>query len=255
MDTQVSQPSGETRESKYLLLLISILALTILAPIHRELKVAEVAFIGEGYLVHVLFVVVMIFGVHAVSGERLVRMLGTSLWVVALVALVIKQAAFDVGTLGYDVVKTIGEVPLLAGLIMLIWLILVDLFRAGFGMTRDRLRGAACTYLLMGLAWSLAYSLVNTWVKGSFVKSNELLDYAQRAKLENVDVEHMVYYSFVTLTTLGYGDITPVRPVAETLAFLEASTGQFYLTVLVAMLVGQRLAAWMAENRVSSPKS
>ncbi len=249
MDTQVPQPSGETKESKYLLLLISILALTILIPILRELKVAGLSFLGEGHLVNVLFVAVLIFGVHAVSRERLLRRLGTSLWVVALVALTIKKAAFDIGSLAYIVAKTIGEVTLLAGLIMLIWLILADLFRAGFGMTRDRLRGAACSYLLMGLAWALAYSLVNLLAKNSFVKSNELLKFAEQAKLENVDVEHMVYYSFVTLTTLGYGDITPIRPLAQTLAFLEAFTGQFYLTVLVAMLVGQRLAAWIAQSR------
>ena len=48
----------------------------------------------------------------------------------------------------------------------------------------------------------------------------------------------MVYYSFVTLTTLGYGDIVPVSPSARALATLEALTGQLYLTVLVARLVG-----------------
>ena len=48
----------------------------------------------------------------------------------------------------------------------------------------------------------------------------------------------MIYYSFITLTTLGYGDIVPVSPSARSLATLEALTGQLYLTVLVARLVG-----------------
>jgi Ion channel len=52
----------------------------------------------------------------------------------------------------------------------------------------------------------------------------------------------------VTLTTVGYGDITPVRPLATTFAWLEGFVGQFYLTVLVAFLVGKRLATWMAES-------
>ena len=47
-----------------------------------------------------------------------------------------------------------------------------------------------------------------------------------------------VYFSFVTLTTLGYGDITPLTPVAQTLAWLEAVVGQLYLAILVARLVG-----------------
>ena len=51
-----------------------------------------------------------------------------------------------------------------------------------------------------------------------------------------------LYYSFVTLTTLGYGEITPASPVAQTLAYMEAVTGQFYLTILVAALVGMLLS-------------
>ncbi len=51
-----------------------------------------------------------------------------------------------------------------------------------------------------------------------------------------------VYYSFVTLTTLGYGEITPASPVAQTLAYMEAVSGQFYLTILVAALVGMLLS-------------
>ena len=47
-----------------------------------------------------------------------------------------------------------------------------------------------------------------------------------------------MYFSFVTLTTLGYGDITPVNTFARTLAYLEAAIGQLYLTVLIASLVG-----------------
>ena len=50
---------------------------------------------------------------------------------------------------------------------------------------------------------------------------------------------HFLYYSFVTLTTLGYGDITPVHPVARMLSYLEAVIGQLYLAVLVASLVGR----------------
>jgi hypothetical protein len=50
---------------------------------------------------------------------------------------------------------------------------------------------------------------------------------------------HFLYYSFVTLTTLGFGDVTPVHPVVRTLSYLEAVIGQLYLAVLVASLVGR----------------
>jgi voltage-gated potassium channel Kch len=50
----------------------------------------------------------------------------------------------------------------------------------------------------------------------------------------------MTYFSFVTLTTLGYGDISPAKPMAEVLVVLEAITGMFYLAIIVASLVGAR---------------
>ena len=51
-----------------------------------------------------------------------------------------------------------------------------------------------------------------------------------------------VYYSFVTMTTLGYGDIVPVSPAARTLAYMEAAMGQIYVAVLIARLVGLHTA-------------
>ena len=52
----------------------------------------------------------------------------------------------------------------------------------------------------------------------------------------------LMYYSFVTITTLGYGDLTPLKPMVRTLAYLEAILGQFYVAVLVAWLVGMYLS-------------
>ena len=61
-------------------------------------------------------------------------------------------------------------------------------------------------------------------------------------------VEHLLYYSFVTLTTLGYGDVTPVHAVARTLAYLEAVIGQLYIAVLIASLVGRYRADLVVTN-------
>jgi voltage-gated potassium channel len=56
------------------------------------------------------------------------------------------------------------------------------------------------------------------------------------------NLEQFTYYSMVTLTTVGYGDITPEQPVARFLAYMEGLTGIFYTTILVASLIGVRLA-------------
>ncbi len=74
---------------------------------------------------------------------------------------------------------------------------------------------------------------------GSFQASGELADTLKSPEARG---PVLVYYSFVTMTTVGYGDITPVSPPARTLAWLEAMMGQFYIAVLVAALVGIRVS-------------
>jgi hypothetical protein len=97
----------------------------------------------------------------------------------------------------------------------------------------DRIFAAVCVYMLIGYAWTFAYALIEDLQPGSFVALTTIPsnNYVER-------VLQMRYFSFMTLTTVGYGDIVPHSPVARTVAGLEAITGQIYLTVLVARLVG-----------------
>ena len=60
-------------------------------------------------------------------------------------------------------------------------------------------------------------------------------------------VSDWVYFSFVTLSTVGYGDITPVHPIARTLAMAEALAGQLYLAVLIARLVAMEVITWQSK--------
>ena len=63
-----------------------------------------------------------------------------------------------------------------------------------------------------------------------------------------------IYFSYVTLTTVGYGDITPVLPIARTLAVGEALAGQLYLAVMIARLVAMEIVCWQ-ENASGNPQS
>lgn len=99
----------------------------------------------------------------------------------------------------------------------------------------DAMLGAVCGYLLLGIIWSLMCSAVETASPGSYKVSATGGADAASARL---DRGTLCYYSFVTLATVGYGDVTPTTPLARTLAWTEAITGQFYLAVLVAGLVG-----------------
>jgi len=98
----------------------------------------------------------------------------------------------------------------------------------------NRLVGAACIYLLSGSMWGIVYFLLSVVSPGSFVGIT--------GETWSEQLNEFTYHSFVTLTTLGYGDITPAAPVARTLNYLEAVLGQLYLTVLVASLVGIHIA-------------
>lgn len=95
--------------------------------------------------------------------------------------------------------------------------------------------GSLDGYLLLGIIWSLLYCAVETASPGSFRLPAAAADAAAHRPL---DRGLLHYFSFITLATVGYGDVTPLSPLARSLAWMEAIAGQFYLAVLVAGLVG-----------------
>lgn len=99
-------------------------------------------------------------------------------------------------------------------------------------ITTELIFAAVVVYLLMALMWSFAYSILNYFYPGSFSVSEG----ATR------DAFQYIYFSFVTITTLGYGDVAPLTQKASSLAILEAVTGQIYLVVVVAWLVGMHVS-------------
>lgn len=103
----------------------------------------------------------------------------------------------------------------------------------------DSIFGAVCGYLFLGLGWAVLYAMLEQAHPGSFQISPSLTTEGDPARpLPHV----LTYYSFVTLTTVGYGDISPISPAARTLAWIEAISGQFYLAVIVAGLISVLLS-------------
>lgn len=98
----------------------------------------------------------------------------------------------------------------------------------------NRILGAIAVYLLIGLIWALAYSAVNELEPGAF-NGTEPGEWRQ-------NFAELVYFSFVSLTTLGYGDISPNTPFTRFLVYLEAIFGQLYLAIMIAGLVGIRIS-------------
>ena len=123
---------------------------------------------------------------------------------------------------------------LLCFLVWMTWLAVRQVLFTG-SITSNDIVGAICIYMLLGLIWTLLYLLLAQTTPGAF---NGL---PQAPWLENFAAG--VYFSFVTITTLGYGDISPALPVARFFVIMEAIVGVFYMAILVASLIGVRMSA------------
>ena len=119
----------------------------------------------------------------------------------------------------------------LLSLLLFLGVVLGQTLRAG-PITFHRIQGAAASYLLLGVIWAHAYALLAELRPGAFSGPVSAAD-GPRAFL---------YFSFVTLATVGYGDVLPVHPAARSLAMLEAVTGTLYLATVIARLVSLAVA-------------
>jgi hypothetical protein len=164
------------------------------------------------------YALLLISGVWALGEGKAARWM---LLPVAVAALLV-----DLGSWLWPVPK-VGVLSMqLLSLLLFLAVVLGQTLRAG-RVTLHRILGAVAAYLLLGILWAHAYALVAHVRPGAF--SGPLnLDDGPRAFL---------YFSFVTITTVGYGDVLPLHPAARSLAMLEAVTGPLYLAILVARLV------------------
>lgn len=183
----------------------------------------------------IVFSVLLISGVAIAWGQRKLFLLAVF---ISTIALVVRWLALWGETPRLEVWS--NSWSLLAILIIAL-VLLAQVFRAG-PVTHLRIQGAIAVYLLFGMGWAHAYTIAGALIPGSFNYSGGELS----------TVQDWAYYSFVTLTTLGYGDIVPVRPVARNLAVGEALTGQLYLAVMIARLVAMEVITWQQKATQNS---
>jgi len=132
----------------------------------------------------------------------------------------------------------------------LIWNLLHDLADGG-RPTSERIFGALCAYVFIGLLFAVIYAHMEYRQPGTFATSQAI--FAEDAMSESNLFPLFTYFSFVTLTTLGYGDISPIAEHARTLAWFEALLGQLYLAVMVAGFVAVHISENMYKNRGDPP--
>ena len=118
-----------------------------------------------------------------------------------------------------------------------------SVFQAG-PIDLNRIIGAASIYFVLGLVWAFTYAFLETVQPGSFRFHEALISDG----LVQDKVSDLIYFSYVTLTTLGYGDITPVSRPARMFASLEAITGQLYIAIVISRMVGLHISQNVAER-------
>ena len=205
--------------------------------------------------IYLLVALMLLFFISAVAAELgleiLLRLMAVSLTVIVLVAVwslernrfpmssrvfvtllfVLVEGAefffghFNLGTLQLTsiMIFTVGTIVVAARQVLLTGAVDVN-----------KIIGSICIFLLLGLAWGEAYLLVERLFPGSIpaLSGDNWRDHVGDA----------LYFSYVTLTTLGYGDIGPVRPLARYLAYMQAVVGQFYIAIVVASLIGAKMS-------------
>jgi hypothetical protein len=171
------------------------------------------------------FSLILITGSMTVSRNRIFRMLVFS-WGILTFIFVWVRHLFPHQTFIF-VANCLG----LFFLVLLTSLILGQALREG-STTYHRIMGAVAAYLLIGMIWSEAYYLITLWIPRAFIIQGSSIP-GVRESLQS----QLFYFSFVTLTTLGYGDIVAIHPTARMLVILEGVVGMLFPVILIARLV------------------
>ena len=125
-------------------------------------------------------------------------------------------------------------------LLLYVRIVLLVMFRHG-PVSWSRIQGGICAYLLIGMAWASAFDLVEQIHHGAFHFVSEPTNIDQL-------YSKLIYFSFATLTTVGFGDVLPVNPFARSLAIAEAIVGQLFPAILIGALVAMAMQAQRHPN-------
>jgi hypothetical protein len=192
-----------------LLLIVSLLIVTALAGSSDSGRLAVLAIQGG----------VLLFALWTARAER--RLFRVALIVVPLAITIVAFISGDGTDAGRAVVTSVG-----AGLALCAIVAIARQVVSHPQIDAVTILAAVCTYLLIGLFFASLYATVGTLGRSFFVRVSTTAP---------VD---FLYFSFVTLTTLGYGDLTPAGDLGRMLAVTEALLGQLYLVTVVALVIG-----------------
>lgn len=217
-ETHVTSSPTKPDRPRFLWLLASLVLLLLLSPFFKSEGIGGIG-------LKTLFTLALLSAVYAASARR-GYMFVAACFAVPWVLLSWSSVAWE--RIARWTVLDVSSDLLLIGLnVFTLGVVLVRTVRAK-DVDLDILCGAISVYLLLGVTWGVCFRVIETLSPGSFA----LIDPDVAA-----DWSQLLYFSLTSLTTLGYGDITPLSPVARIWSTLEAVTGVLYIAILVARLV------------------
>lgn len=191
--------------------MVSILLLLILLAVLEGTK--------YGYLVlNVLSTIVFLLGVYAVGGSRR-----------RLIFLIILGLPWFISE--WTFTRSNRTIFMSMLFFVFVTITILEHILRSKEVTADTLYAAVCVYLLLGIMWASIYGVLEYLTPGAIFTGKEGDINA------SVSSNVLIYYSFTTLTTLGFGDITSLTPQARIISILEAITGQMFIAFLVARLI------------------
>jgi hypothetical protein len=204
-------------KERFLILMVLMMALLILGPILEQ-------FVTIRKLIDVFLTAIALAMLYTITSKKRVFYFGWSLAIIMLLSLWLKYFV------SYDLFATVSMVAG-AFFTVLVTSQTVQFIARSKTVTREVVYAAMLVYFLLAQLWALVYTFLDLIDPASFSLPGGQGDFLL-----------FEYYSFVTLTTLGFGDITPLTKVAKAFSVLEAVVGQLYLVVVVAGFVGMLVA-------------
>jgi hypothetical protein len=177
----------------------------------------------------VLFSLILVSGAAMVLKQRFLATVLSAFIGTAIILNFAKLSSENTVLLVFDALASF----VCCGLLTVIILVLV--FKEG-RITGRHIQGAIAVYLLLGLMWAFLYQILSLALPGAFLESGAIPQDTTGEMRKD-----LTYFSFVTLTTVGYGDIIPVHPLARMLVMLEALIGQLFPAILLAWLVSMQI--------------
>jgi hypothetical protein len=236
---QNSARAAYLARNRFIILFWSMMGFLVVVPLVEELRPLLHSAVPS-LVERLAFLAVLIVAVLSIREERAWRVmllaLATLVVVMGWLQMSITLVAFVVAH--YFIVAVFLSY-IIAGLLLYVF--------SERSVSTNTVCAALVAYLLLSIVWADVYALITVLDPTAFASSNQNLTLPFH--IGTGAMTSVIYFSLATMTTLGYGDIVPVSPLARMATALEAVTGQLYLAVLMARLVGLQISSSLEQKK------